>query len=69
MFLFIFAMLAFCRDVDNYYDPGYRVYKCYLAMLGLAKRGRIKATGVFEAGNLKAICSRSHEHTANQKSL
>ena len=44
-----------CQDVDNYYDPGYRVYKYYLAMLGLAKRGGIKATGVFEAGNLRAM--------------
>ena len=48
-----FCYASICREVDNYYDPGYRVCKYYLAMLGLAKRGSINAT--------VSLCSRKFE--------
>ena len=56
MFLFTFAMIALVRMwIITMILSTCRVCTYYLAMLGLAKIGRINATGVFKAGNLRVV--------------
>ena len=56
MFLFIFAMLAFVgKWIITMILGTEHTSTIYVAMLGLAKIGRINTTGVFKAGNLKAV--------------